>query len=184
MKVEKGPCGILESMTASRTVLVTGVAGFIGFHLTSRLLVRDDVVTDLDNLNGYYDVAPKKARLAQIQEMPGSPSPGLISVMPSSARANGGAMHPDPTAGWRRSMGERGSSRLHGPQAPTPPSQCPPRRPRAGRFQRGSHHARSAGCGFRSGASLFLRRRTADVYGNVPTPLPIHAYRGWRSRIA
>ncbi len=42
--------------------LVTGVAGFIGFHLSKRLLEQGDNVIGLDNLNEYYDVNLKKAR--------------------------------------------------------------------------------------------------------------------------
>jgi UDP-glucuronate 4-epimerase len=45
-------------------VLVTGAAGFIGFHLTRRLLQEGLTVTGLDNLNDYYDVSLKEARLA------------------------------------------------------------------------------------------------------------------------
>ncbi|MBF0584198.1 MAG: NAD-dependent epimerase [Magnetococcales bacterium] len=52
-------------------ILVTGAAGFIGFHLSARLLARGDQVVGLDNLNSYYDVALKKARLAQLQEQNG-----------------------------------------------------------------------------------------------------------------
>ncbi len=48
-------------------ILVTGTAGFIGFHLSRRLLQRGDRVVGLDNLNDYYDVQLKKDRLAQIQ---------------------------------------------------------------------------------------------------------------------
>jgi len=48
-------------------ILVTGAAGFIGFHLCRRLLGRGDTVVGLDNLNGYYDVGLKKARLAQLE---------------------------------------------------------------------------------------------------------------------
>ncbi len=48
-------------------VLVTGAAGFIGFHTTKRLLDRGDTVVGLDNLNTYYDVRLKEARLAQLQ---------------------------------------------------------------------------------------------------------------------
>ena len=46
-------------------VLVTGTAGFIGNHLALRLLERGDEVIGLDNLNDYYDVSIKKARLAR-----------------------------------------------------------------------------------------------------------------------
>jgi UDP-glucuronate 4-epimerase len=52
-------------------VLVTGAAGFIGLHLSQRLLDRGDEVTGLDNLNSYYDVILKKDRLAQLQTRPG-----------------------------------------------------------------------------------------------------------------
>lgn len=44
--------------------LVTGAAGFIGFHVSKRLLERGDMVLGLDNLNDYYDVSLKEARLA------------------------------------------------------------------------------------------------------------------------
>ena len=46
--------------------LVTGAAGFIGFHLTQRLLARGDTVTGLDNINDYYSVQLKRDRLDQL----------------------------------------------------------------------------------------------------------------------
>jgi UDP-glucuronate 4-epimerase len=47
-------------------ILVTGTAGFIGFHLSQKLLQRGDIVVGLDNLNSYYEVSLKKARLEQL----------------------------------------------------------------------------------------------------------------------
>lgn len=48
----------------NRTILVTGAAGFIGFHVAKRLLERGDTVVGVDNLNPYYDVQMKEGRLA------------------------------------------------------------------------------------------------------------------------
>jgi len=50
------------------TILVTGAAGFIGYHVARRLLARGDGVVGLDNLNAYYDVSLKEARLARLRE--------------------------------------------------------------------------------------------------------------------
>ncbi|MBX3441222.1 MAG: NAD-dependent epimerase [Planctomyces sp.] len=52
-------------------ILVTGTAGFIGFHLTRRLLARGDVVVGVDNVNDYYSVQLKEDRLAQLVGQPG-----------------------------------------------------------------------------------------------------------------
>ena len=46
-------------------VLVTGSAGFIGSHVAAKLLDRGDSVVGIDNLNDYYDVSLKRARLAR-----------------------------------------------------------------------------------------------------------------------
>lgn len=51
-------------------VLVTGAAGFIGFHVCKRLLDQGDYVVGLDNLNAYYEVSLKEARLAQLSGRP------------------------------------------------------------------------------------------------------------------
>lgn len=50
--------------------LVTGCAGFIGFHVSQRLLARGDTVIGVDSVNDYYDVNLKEARLAQISAHP------------------------------------------------------------------------------------------------------------------
>lgn len=50
----------------SGPILVTGVAGFIGFHVVCALLDRGSQVYGIDNLNDYYDLALKEARLAQL----------------------------------------------------------------------------------------------------------------------
>jgi len=52
-------------------ILVTGAAGFIGYHTCEQLLARGDTVVGLDNLNDYYDVTLKKARLARLTPQAG-----------------------------------------------------------------------------------------------------------------
>jgi len=52
----------------AKKILVTGAAGFIGFHLSQRLLSRGDQVIGLDNLNDYYDVSLKENRLKQLTD--------------------------------------------------------------------------------------------------------------------
>jgi UDP-glucuronate 4-epimerase len=53
-----------------RKILVTGSAGFIGFCVAKRLLEKGDKVVGFDNLNDYYDVNLKRARLAQLTALP------------------------------------------------------------------------------------------------------------------
>lgn len=55
----------------SSPVLVTGAAGFIGYHVARHLLQQGRPVVGLDNLNAYYDPALKRARLAELSALPG-----------------------------------------------------------------------------------------------------------------
>ena len=82
-------------------ILLTGAAGFIGFHAAKRLLSEGHQVIGVDNLNDYYDVSLKEARLAELKKYESfefhkvdiscllytSPSPrdATLSRMPSSA---------------------------------------------------------------------------------------------------
>jgi UDP-glucuronate 4-epimerase len=54
-------------MTLDHAILVTGAAGFIGFHITRQLLAEGRAVVGLDNLNDYYDPALKRSRLQILQ---------------------------------------------------------------------------------------------------------------------
>ncbi len=53
-----------------KTIILTGAAGFIGYHTGLYLLKRGDTVIGVDNLSSYYDVTLKKARLQNLQEFP------------------------------------------------------------------------------------------------------------------
>src|SRR5687768_12218637 len=55
-------------MASSQKVLITGAAGFIGFHLTQKLCDQGYNVTGLDNLNSYYDVNLKQSRLSILKK--------------------------------------------------------------------------------------------------------------------
>ena len=59
-----------EALRNGPPVLITGAAGFIGFHLASRLLDAGIAVTGFDNVNSYYDVRLKHARLARLATSP------------------------------------------------------------------------------------------------------------------
>ncbi len=62
----------MTSQSSSQSsLLITGAAGFIGFHLARLCLQRGHTVVGLDNLNDYYDVRLKDARLKLLREMPG-----------------------------------------------------------------------------------------------------------------
>ena len=76
-------------------VLVTGVAGFIGYSLAQRLLARGDIVIGVDCVNDYYDVRVKEARLARLRDAGGNrftfhrqdfaDYPGLTAVLEGSS---------------------------------------------------------------------------------------------------
>src|SRR5919108_6504513 len=53
-------------MSDQRQILVTGAAGFIGYHTAQRLMDRGDQVLGVDNLNAYYDVRLKESRLSEL----------------------------------------------------------------------------------------------------------------------
>jgi UDP-glucuronate 4-epimerase len=58
----------MENRMTEQLVLVTGAAGFIGFHVSWRLLQTGWRVVGVDNLNDYYDQDLKKARLAILEQ--------------------------------------------------------------------------------------------------------------------
>ncbi len=74
-------------------VLVTGAAGFIGFHVAQALLARGESVLGLDNLNAYYDVKLKEARLAILRASKGF-SFARTDVADADALAAAFAAHP------------------------------------------------------------------------------------------
>ena len=61
---------MLDSKATMTPILVTGAAGFIGFHLARRYLEAGRPVVGFDNLNDYYDVNLKQARLDVLSEIP------------------------------------------------------------------------------------------------------------------
>ena len=79
------------------SILVTGAAGFIGFHTAKTLLDRGDVVIGVDNLNDYYDVSLKEARLAQLRGRNGF-SFHRLDIADQQAMAQLFAENPDITA--------------------------------------------------------------------------------------
>ena len=53
----------------SKTILVTGAAGFIGSHTIQALVTRGDQVVGLDNFNDYYDPARKRANVEEVRRV-------------------------------------------------------------------------------------------------------------------
>jgi UDP-glucuronate 4-epimerase len=62
---------IMTPSPASRPILITGTAGFIGYHLAELCLSRGHAVVGFDVVNDYYDVGLKEARLARLRKHPG-----------------------------------------------------------------------------------------------------------------
>jgi UDP-glucuronate 4-epimerase len=79
------------------TILVTGAAGFIGLHVCEALLARGDAVVGLDNLNDYYDVGLKRARLARLEPHPQFRFAGL-DIADTEAMQDFAGRHDDLTA--------------------------------------------------------------------------------------
>ena len=64
-------------------ILVTGAAGFIGFHVSKKLLERGDDVVGFDNMNDYYDPALKQARVDLLVKLLNNKREILILFMPT-----------------------------------------------------------------------------------------------------
>ena len=75
-------------------ILLTGAAGFIGYHVAEALLERGELVVGVDDLNSYYDVQLKEARLARLAQKPGFAFHRLDIAEPAAAQA-AVAAHPD-----------------------------------------------------------------------------------------
>jgi len=93
------------------TIVVTGVAGFIGMHVTEALLARGQAVIGIDSVNDYYSVALKEARLARLADRPGfrlvradiSDRDAIQALAPDLAGATG-MIHLAAQAGVRYSL--------------------------------------------------------------------------------
>lgn len=92
-------------------VLVTGAAGFIGFHVATALLKRGDTVVGIDNLNDYYSVALKRARLARLETQTGFAfhqadvgDPNAIMDLVQRYKGTEGVVHLAAQAGVRYSL--------------------------------------------------------------------------------
>ena len=70
MSNQKGQRITMKKIDPNKTYLITGASGFIGFHLSKRLLETGVQVIGLDNMNSYYEVSLKEERLALLQKHP------------------------------------------------------------------------------------------------------------------
>lgn len=104
------PAAWADRIGRDRPVLVTGVAGFIGFHVARRLGAAGVPVLGIDNLNPYYDVGLKRARLAELARIPGvafeamdiADAPGMARLFARSAPRH--VVHLAAQAGVRHSI--------------------------------------------------------------------------------
>jgi len=64
---ERGQASEPRQSSGHMRILVTGAAGFIGYHTAERLIERGHEVIGFDNLNPYYDVSLKEARLLKLE---------------------------------------------------------------------------------------------------------------------
>ncbi|MGH6946241.1 MAG: NAD-dependent epimerase/dehydratase family protein [Kiloniellales bacterium] len=101
------------------TLLVTGVAGFIGFHVADALLARGERVIGVDNLNDYYDPGLKQARLARLEGQPGFgfrrldiAEDGALAALAGAQPEIAGVVHLAAQAGVRYSL-ENPQAYLH-----------------------------------------------------------------------
>ena len=62
-----------------RRILITGVAGFIGFHLCKKLIEKNEFVIGLDNMNNYYDPKLKKSRINELCKLKDNNKKNLVS---------------------------------------------------------------------------------------------------------
>jgi UDP-glucuronate 4-epimerase len=93
------------------TILVTGAAGFIGFHLCDALLARGERVLGIDNLNAYYSVRLKEARLARLEGRAGFrfvradiAEPAVFAAVADDTASLTGVLHMAAQAGVRYSL--------------------------------------------------------------------------------
>jgi UDP-glucuronate 4-epimerase len=93
------------------TVLVTGAAGFIGYHVSTALLARGDAVLGLDSVNDYYDPALKQARLARLAATKGFrfekrdlATPGAVAQLMAADPSIDRVIHLAAQAGVRYSL--------------------------------------------------------------------------------
>ena len=97
------------------TILITGAAGFIGSHVAEALLARGDRVVGVDNLNDYYSIALKRARLGRLEGDPGfsfiqadvadkASIDGVLAQAKAEGQAITGIIHLAAQAGVRYSL--------------------------------------------------------------------------------